>query len=473
MATVDDTVKAKVLRQVEFYFSDSNLPKDKFLKEQMDADGYVNLNVIVAFQRMRDMLKVPTNDPAAVPPATLATVADILDKSSTLQLDETRTKIKRKTPLADENEIARAVDARSIYARPFPMESTVDAITEFFSNYAPVNCVRMRRHMRSKGFKGSVFVEFASQEDAEKVLAMSLVFEGAPLRMQRKVEFTESKRAARKNRAAGRPANDGDISDDSNVGQGLPDGVGGVVDSTGQSAAKPEAAGGSHGQGHYHQQNKRGPKRKQELEYDEGDLGDMPSSKRSRPEKDGAKAEAAAEKQQVDVEANDGADEEIGEGEDGHDAEVAKPTFTPGCILGFNLEEELTLGPKVVVDVFGGRDVVKFVELPEERTCGYIRFHAPDLAAKALADYESRPEDSRTIAGIKGTMKKVEGEEEVNYYKRAAAAFGTRGDRGSRGGGFRGRGGRGGRFGGRGGFRGGRGGRGRGGRGRGGSGGRH
>ncbi|GIL46268.1 hypothetical protein Vafri_3288 [Volvox africanus] len=466
MAAVDDTVKAKVLRQVEFYFSDSNLPKDKFLKEQMDDDGFVNLNVIVAFQRMRDVLKVPTNDPAAVPPATLATVADILANSSTLQLDETRTKIKRTTPLADENEIARAVDARSIYARPFPMESTVDAITEFFSSYAPVNCIRMRRHARSKSFKGSVFVEFGSLEDAEKVLAMSLVFEGAPLRMQKKVEFTESKRAARKNRVAGRPANDGDVSEDSNVGHGLPDGAGGMVDGTGQSAAKPGTTGGSHGQGHPHQQNKRAPKRKQELEYDEGDLGDVPSSKRSRPETDGAKAEAAAEKQ-VDEEA----DEEMGEGEDGHDAEVAEPTFIPGCILGFNLESELTLGPKVVVDVFGGREVVKFVELPEERTCGYIRFHAPDLAAKALADYESRPEDSRTIAGVKGTMKKVEGEEEVDYYKRAAAAFGARGDRGR--GGFRGRGGRGGRFGGRGGFRGGRGGRGRGGRGRGGSGGRH
>lgn len=39
----------------------------------------------------------------------------------------------------------------------------------FFSAHAPVNCVRLRRHAASKAFKGSVFVEFASLADAEKV----------------------------------------------------------------------------------------------------------------------------------------------------------------------------------------------------------------------------------------------------------------------------------------------------------------
>lgn len=42
-------------------------------------------------------------------------------------------------------------------------------LTDFFQAQAPVNCVRMRRHMNSKQFKGSVFVEFASEADAEKV----------------------------------------------------------------------------------------------------------------------------------------------------------------------------------------------------------------------------------------------------------------------------------------------------------------
>ena len=43
------------------------------------------------------------------------------------------------------------------------------AAAAFFGQAGAVNCVRMRRHLTSKDFKGSVFVEFASQEEADKV----------------------------------------------------------------------------------------------------------------------------------------------------------------------------------------------------------------------------------------------------------------------------------------------------------------
>ncbi|GFR42570.1 hypothetical protein Agub_g3468, partial [Astrephomene gubernaculifera] len=413
MAAYDEAVKAKVLKQVEFYFSDSNLPKDKFLKEKIaeDPEGYVAINVIAAFGRMRDTLKLTATTPAEVPEATVAAVADMLSGSSSLQLDESKTKIKRKEPLANEAEIARAVDARSIYARPFPMDATVDAITEFFSGHAPVNCVRMRRHMRSKMFKGSVFVEFASLEDAEKVMAQSLEFAGAPIRMLKKMEYVESKRQQRKNRSGGFK-NDGDLSDDSNIGNGLPDGVGGVVDCG--------AVTSSHGQRQQQQQAKRAPKRKQEeepeeeREYDEGDLGDGPSAKRTKPApKETAEDGAAAGEAE-------GGDEEMGEGEEGGDAEQAQPYFTAGCLIGFTLEAELPelTGPRVISDVFGGRDKVRFVELNADRKGGYLRFVSPEFAAAALSDFEARGEEARTIAGIKGTMKKVEGEEEASYHKR-------------------------------------------------------
>jgi lupus La protein len=45
----------------------------------------------------------------------------------------------------------------------------MQAITEFFQQRAPVNCVRMRRHLESKDFRGSVFVEFADEEAMRKV----------------------------------------------------------------------------------------------------------------------------------------------------------------------------------------------------------------------------------------------------------------------------------------------------------------
>eukprot|EP00775_Hariotina_reticulata_P003295 gene3295-3571_t len=60
MIELEDEVKPKLLKQVEFYFSDSNLPKDKFLRGQVEAhpEGYVDMSLIVSFARMRELLKV-------------------------------------------------------------------------------------------------------------------------------------------------------------------------------------------------------------------------------------------------------------------------------------------------------------------------------------------------------------------------------------------------------------------------------
>jgi hypothetical protein len=81
-----------------------------------------------------------------------------------------RAQVKRKTPLPTAGEAARAVDARSCYARPFPMDATIDGVTSYFSGaVGPVNCVRFRRHARSKDFKGSIMIEFADAETAQKV----------------------------------------------------------------------------------------------------------------------------------------------------------------------------------------------------------------------------------------------------------------------------------------------------------------
>lgn len=46
--------------QVEFYFSDSNLPRDKFLNEKVAADpeGYVDIALLCTFSRMKALLKV-------------------------------------------------------------------------------------------------------------------------------------------------------------------------------------------------------------------------------------------------------------------------------------------------------------------------------------------------------------------------------------------------------------------------------
>ena len=61
----------KVVRQMEFYFSDSNLPRDRFMLERVheNPEGYVDIGLIATFARMRDILKVRPPCTAAAPQA--------------------------------------------------------------------------------------------------------------------------------------------------------------------------------------------------------------------------------------------------------------------------------------------------------------------------------------------------------------------------------------------------------------------
>ena len=79
-ANVATGVARSVLRQVEYYFSDSNFPKDKFLMAEVakSDEGWVNLTVIAAFNKIKGL--VPDQD--------LAVIADALRLSNILEVSE-------------------------------------------------------------------------------------------------------------------------------------------------------------------------------------------------------------------------------------------------------------------------------------------------------------------------------------------------------------------------------------------------
>ena len=100
----------KILTQVEFYFSDANLPTDAFLmkKVKSNPEGWVPLHVIVSFNRMKQLLK--KNPPKVV--------AEILtEKSEALVVNDEGTQIRRATPLPKFD--IEDVQARTIVAENF------------------------------------------------------------------------------------------------------------------------------------------------------------------------------------------------------------------------------------------------------------------------------------------------------------------------------------------------------------------
>lgn len=155
----------QIRNQVEFYFNNSNLRQDKFLLEKTGgaANSPVPLATILMFKRMKRFTSRE------------AVVAALRD-SRTLNLtgDEGNEQLTRKVPydplVAEDSD---RIDARSIYVKGFGDEAddTQFEVEAFFKPYEGVEAVRLRRTPQ-KLFKGSVFVEFESAENAQAFLAL-------------------------------------------------------------------------------------------------------------------------------------------------------------------------------------------------------------------------------------------------------------------------------------------------------------
>ena len=144
----------------------------------------MSLELICTFAKMRPL--VGLSDPASKPkPAVLKAVGALMKQSQSLRLSEDGSKIGRVVAL--DVEAARAqLERRSLFCSPLPWNATMSGIEDEFGKYGQVKSVRMRRHANSKDFRGSVFVEFATEEEAEKVMQMEVVAFGAKTTMQKR-----------------------------------------------------------------------------------------------------------------------------------------------------------------------------------------------------------------------------------------------------------------------------------------------
>lgn len=158
-------------------------------------DGLVPISLLCTFSRMRHLLGLKDT---TVPEETVGEVARALEQSDQLAMSDDKQRVGRKEAMGDPAEIEREIEARSLYVKPFPIETTMDDIRSFFSQLKPVRSVRLRRHNKSKDFKGDAFVEFRSEEDAKEVAQMSgLYHAGASLIMQPKRDFIDQKKRER------------------------------------------------------------------------------------------------------------------------------------------------------------------------------------------------------------------------------------------------------------------------------------
>ena len=136
-APVTTSVKDKLKKQVEFYFSDSNFRVDKFLKAKVaeDSDGYVALSVLLTFNRVKSMT------------SSVEEIAAAIENSDQLDLSTDRTCVRRAKPLPSEDDSF----ARSVYIKgPFPTSTRLEALEAWLAQFGEVKRIHMRRTRGSR-----------------------------------------------------------------------------------------------------------------------------------------------------------------------------------------------------------------------------------------------------------------------------------------------------------------------------------
>lgn len=138
---------------MQYYFGDTNLRRDKFLKEEVTKDeGWVKLETLLTFNRLKQMSEDPKVIIAALRKA----------DSGLLEISEDETKLRRSTdkPLKDlTEEEQKALNLRTVHFKGFPLDATLDDVRDFASQYGKVESVQMRKTRGDdKKFKVS-FVE--------------------------------------------------------------------------------------------------------------------------------------------------------------------------------------------------------------------------------------------------------------------------------------------------------------------------
>jgi len=134
MVVPEEDLMSKVVSQVEFYFSDANVSKDKFLLKHIrrNKEGYVSLKLVSSFKKVKQL----TRD--------WRVVAHSLNKSSTkIQINDLGTKIRRTEPLPEISDVP-ATCAVLVMGLPDP-KPTIQSVSDLFSSCGEIAFIRVLR----------------------------------------------------------------------------------------------------------------------------------------------------------------------------------------------------------------------------------------------------------------------------------------------------------------------------------------
>ncbi|XP_072401294.1 la protein homolog [Diabrotica undecimpunctata] len=182
-------LEQKIIKQIEYYFGDINLPRDKFLQEKIKEDeGWITLDVLLTFKRLSSL----STDQEVI--------AKAIEKSENglVVVSEDRKKLRRnpEKPSPELNDERRKeIMERTAYAKGFPLDEDFNNIISFLEPHGPVESCS-RRSTKDHKFKGSCFIIFKDVETCKKFVEQESVKYGETelIRKFQKVYFDDKKK---------------------------------------------------------------------------------------------------------------------------------------------------------------------------------------------------------------------------------------------------------------------------------------
>lgn len=197
-----EEVRIRALKQVEYYFSDENLVRGKFLQQQIikSAEGWVHMSVLVKFNRLAEIC----ND--------WKLLGKLLKKSSShvIEVSDDKQRVRRignKPFLKKSTENIAQLVARSAYVECIPQNLEISELISFFEQYSAKHVI-IRKYFDklSKTYKskGSAFVTFSNRQKCDEFLNKSIFLNDCPLITMHQEKFNEKKLAEKAIRKANR-----------------------------------------------------------------------------------------------------------------------------------------------------------------------------------------------------------------------------------------------------------------------------
>jgi len=153
-----------ITKQLEFYFSDTNLWKSKFMKDQMKEDplqeGYIKISIVQKCNRVKN--------------CSIEQIQEAVRNSQHIVLSPDGNAIKRSKPLPPF--CRSAIDRRTIYIDHLPKDITHEQIQQIFEKFGQVVYVSLPTQIvlhdekEERIPKGFAFIEFSEELPAKNAL---------------------------------------------------------------------------------------------------------------------------------------------------------------------------------------------------------------------------------------------------------------------------------------------------------------